>query len=70
MKKELLFDKRLIDRHIKLGYITQKDVDEYFAGLEEGCGLAGYKGHEVADLVDFQESQEVKWVFVAKPVSK
>lgn len=66
LTKEQLFDKRLIDRHIRLGYITRKEVDEYLAKLEEGSGSKAHKGHETTSLIDLQDKKEVKWVFVPK----
>jgi hypothetical protein len=62
MNKDLLFDKRLIDRHIRLGYITQEDVDKHLTEIEEGSQHPEYKGHEVALLSEFNKNKEVKWV--------
>lgn len=58
----MLFDQRLIERHINLGYITREDVAKHLAELEEGSQHPEYEGHEVAKLSDFNRNKEVKWV--------
>ena len=47
MTDDVLFDKRLIERHIRQGLITQKQVDERLGGTED----AG----ELADVMDLEE---------------
>ena len=37
--EEILFDTRLIDRHIAQGLITRKDVDEYMKKLADSENL-------------------------------
>lgn len=38
--EEILFDTRLIDRHIAQGLITRKDVDEYMKKLADSETLS------------------------------
>ena len=49
-----LFDKRLIERHLKAGLVTQEEVDKFIGKLEDATENSEYMS--VADLVD--ESQK------------
>ena len=49
-----LFDKRLIERHLKAGLVTQEEVDQFIGKLEDATENSEYMS--VADLVD--ESQK------------
>lgn len=62
MNKDLLFDQRLIERHIRLGYITREDVAKHLAELNEGSEHPEYKGYETAQLPELDRSKEIKWV--------
>lgn len=53
MSKETLFDRRLIDRHLKEGLITQEQVDKHLAGVQDATELG-----EAIDLDVLVEEHE------------
>jgi hypothetical protein len=49
-KKELLYDKRTVDRSIKKGLLTRKDFDKHLKALEDIAGKGVFGGpQEVLD---------------------